>query len=363
MVLSKENSTLFSLLRHAIWQNRDEELINFDLTTPEWQRLIENAAGMGVLAIAFDTLPKGDALPGLSKELMIRWGLSVQRFEDRNRRQREALRELIDTFRENRIEVLLLKGLGLAENYPLPAHRECGDLDIYLFGDYEKGNQVIEALGIEVDRGYSKHSTFFFKGIPVENHLSFLDAGFSQTNKNLEAHLHRILNEQGYKTIMIDDIAVRIPTPDFTSLFLTRHNITHFFASGLVLRHLCDLSLFFSRNADAIDFEVLYKILAQESQLELFSSFIDLAQQYLGMPVDSIPVLTPEESTSNKILLDILDNSYRKISSEDRTEWGVLKRKAIGAMHLFQSKWKYDLAEDGVFYRRLMGSLKAAFNI
>ncbi|HEY5509954.1 MAG TPA: nucleotidyltransferase family protein, partial [Prolixibacteraceae bacterium] len=208
MVLSKENSTLFSLLRHAIWQNREEERIDFDLTTQEWQRLIENAASMGVLAIAFDALPKGEAFPGLSKELMIRWGLSVQRLEDRNRRQREALRELIDTFRENQIAVLLLKGLGLAENYPLPAHRECGDLDIYLFGDYEKGNQVIEALGIEVDKECSKHSSFFFKGIHVENHLSFLNLDLSETNINLEVHLHRILKEQGYETIMIDDITV-----------------------------------------------------------------------------------------------------------------------------------------------------------
>ena len=363
MVLSKENSTLFSLLRHAIWRNRDGERMDFDLTTQEWQRLIENAASMGVLAIAFDALPKGEALPGLSKELMIRWGLSVQRLDDRNRRQREALRELINTFRENQIEVLLLKGLGLAENYPLPAHRECGDLDIYLFGDYEKGNQVIEALGIEVNKEGTKHSHFFFKGIPVENHLSFLDVSFSQTNKNLEAHLHRILKEQGYETMMIDDIAVRIPPPDFTSLFLTRHNITHFLASGLVLRHFCDLSLFFSRNAYAINFEVFYKILAQESQLKLFSSFIDLAQQYLGMPVDSIPVLTPMESASIKIFLDTINNSNRKIETEERLKWRILKRKVVGAMHLFRSKWKYDLAEDGVFYRRLMGSFKAAFNI
>jgi len=270
MVLSKENSTLFSFLRHALWQNRDGEQIDFDLTTQEWQRLIENAASMGVLAIAFDALPKGEALPGLSKELIIRWGLSVQRFEDRNRRQREALKELIAHFRKNRIEVLLLKGLGLAENYPLPAHRECGDLDIYLFGDYEKGNQVIEALGIEVNRESSKHSSFFFKGIPVENHLSFLDVDFSQTDKNLEVHLNRILKEQGYETIMIDDITVRIPTPDFTSLFLTRHNITHFLGSGLVLRHFCDMALFFSRNAGRINFESFRKIITEEHQFNLF---------------------------------------------------------------------------------------------
>jgi hypothetical protein len=359
MVLSKENSTLFSLLRHALWQNRDGEQIDFDLTTLEWQRLIENAASMGVLAVAFDALPKGEALPGLTKELMIRWGLSVQRFEDRNRRQRVALRELIAYFRENQIEVLLLKGLGLAENYPFPAHRECGDLDIYLFGDYEKGNQVIEALGIEVDKEGTKHSHFFFKGIPVENHLSFLDVGSSQSNKKLEVHLHRILKEQGYETIMIDDIAVRIPTPDFTSLFLTRHNITHFLSSGLVLRHFCDMALFFSRNADRINFTSFRKIITEEKQFNLFSSFTQLAHLYLGMPDIPLPVPDGCETLTERVLYDTLNNEFRKINMEELLKWWVPKRKLFSAIILFHSKWKYDLIDKWGFYHRLVLSFKA----
>lgn len=361
MILSKENSTLFSLLRYSIWQNRDEEQIDFDLTTQEWQRLIENAARMGVLAIAFDALPKGEALPGLSKELMIRWGLSVQRFEDRNRRQREALRELIAIFRENHIEVLLLKGLGLAENYPLPAHRECGDLDIYLFGDYEKGNQVIEDLGIEVDKEGPKHSHFFFKGIPVENHLSFLDVGSSQTNKNLELHLHGILEEQGYETIRFDDIAVRIPTPDFTSLFLTRHNITHFVASGLVLRHFCDMALFFSRNAGRINLESFRKIITEENQFSYFSSFTQLAHVYLGMSDTPLPVSDKHKALAERVLFDTLNNKYRNVNKEERMNWSVPKRKMIGALHLFHSKWKLDLVGKWEFYHRLAQSFKALF--
>jgi len=361
MVLSKENSTLLSLLRYSIWQNRDEELIDFDLTTQEWKRLIENAASMGVLAIAFDALPKGKALPGLSKELMIRWGLSVERFEDRNRRQREALKELIATFRENQIEVLLLKGLGLAENYPLPAHRECGDLDIYLFGDYEKGNQVIEALGIEVDKTDPKHSLFFFKGIPVENHLSFLNLDRSETNRNLEAHLLSILKEQGYETIMIDDITVCIPTPDFNCLFLTRHNIYHFLKSGLVLRHFCDMALFFSRNSGRIDFESFRKIITEEYKFSLFSSFTQLAHVYLGMPGTSLPVSDKYKVLAEKVLYDTLNNKYKNVGEEKRMKWPFPKRKLMGAINLVNMKWKFDLVGKWEFYHRLAKKFKASF--
>ena len=361
MVLSRENSTLFSLLSQSIWQNRYEAGIDFNLTTQEWQKLIEIAASMGVLANAFDALPKSETLPGLSKELMIRWGLSVQRFEDRNRQQREALRELINTFRENQIEVLLLKGLGLAENYPLPAHRECGDLDIYLFGDYEKGNQIIESLVIKVGRVHAKHSYFFFKGIPVENHISFLDVDLTQTDKNLEVHLHRILKEQGYETIMIDDITVRIPTPDFTSLFLVRHNITHFLASGLVLRHFCDMALFFSNNAWRINFESFRKIILEEQQFILFSSFIQLAHIYLGMQDTPLPFPDKCETITEKILYDTLNNEFRKINLKERVTWWVPKRKVITAINLVQTKWRYDLIGKWEFYHRLLRSFKTLY--
>ena len=132
------------------------------LTSQEWQSLIDCAARQGVMALAFDALPGREAMPGLTKELFIRWGLSAKRIEDRNRRQVDALKELIAAFRKEGIELLLLKGLGLSEIYLWPAHRECGDLDIYLFGDYEKGNRLIESIGIEVDRKDNKHS-FFLK--------------------------------------------------------------------------------------------------------------------------------------------------------------------------------------------------------
>lgn len=367
MQQTPEQQILFHLIKAALWPAQNNTALPPVFDQVNWNQIITFAARQGVSGLSLDGFTRGERnteiLPALPKAEQIRWELSVKHLEARHKRQRESLKELVTLFRDNGMELLLLKGIGVASNYPVPSHRESGDLDIFLYDNHEKGNQLIESLGIPVNRDYSKHSTFFFNGTPVENHLSFLDVEHSQTNKNLEWHLQKILSAQGHQTMYIDEVEVRISSPDFTAIFLTRHDITHFLASGLVLRHLCDLSLFFSRNASSINFMLFYKILEQESQLKLFASFIDLAQKYLGMPVGSIPGLKPEESTSDKIFLDTLNNSYRKIGAVERSEWGVLKRKAVGVMHLFRSKWKYDLAEDGIFYQRLIGSLKAAINI
>ena len=359
-----EQQLLFNLIKTALWPAQNNVLLPAGSGLVNWDEIISLAARQGVLGVSHDGFANAistEMLPALPKAQQIRWELSVKYLEARHKRQRAALKELVTLFRDNGMEILLLKGIGLAANYPVPSHRECGDLDIFLYGDYERGNQLIESLGIAVNKEGSKHSTFFFQGTPVENHLSLLDIEHSQTNRNIELRLREILAAQGHQTIYLDEVEVRIPAPDFTAIFLTRHDITHFLASGLVLRHLCDLSLFFSRNASSINFELFYKILEEESQIKLFSSFIELAQRYIGMPLDSIPVLMPEGSTSNRIFQDTLNNSFRKISTEERLKWWVLKRKAIWAIHLFNSKWKYNLAEDGIFYQRVMESLRSAF--
>lgn len=363
MILSNECKALFSHISCAIWQKNELAVSEINLTTSEWQGLIDLAVRQGVLAIAYDALPKGKSIPGLTKELHIRLGLSVQRMEDRNRRQREALKELVGLFRSEGIEILLLKGLGLSENYPQPNHRECGDLDIFLFGNYEKGNKMIENLGIEVNREGTKHSTFFFRGIPVENHLSFLEVVSSKTNVNLEAHLTRILKDQDFSAIFIDEVEIRIPTPDFTAIFLTRHDSTHFMASGLVLRHFCDLALFFTRNAASINFQHILQIIKEESQLELLTSFLDLAQKHLGMSTNVVPALIPNEKISDQVFQDTMNNPIRRKGIDELLKMWVPKRKAISAIHLYKSKWKYDLAEKGMFWQRFVFSLKAAFSL
>jgi len=334
------------------------------ITQVNWEEIISFASRQGVLGVSFDGFSGvkkcTDLLPVLPKAQQIRWELSVKSLEARNKRQREVIKELVALFKGNGIEVLLLKGIGLSENYPIPSHRECGDIDIYLYGDYEKGNQIMEALGIVVDKQGTKHDNFFFKGIPVENHKTFLDLTSGKINQRLEEHLHKILTEQGFDTFRIDETEVRIPTPDFTAIFLTRHDITHFIASGLVLRYLCDLGLFFTRNASLINFSQFFKILEETSQLGLFSAFMNLAQKYLGMPANSIPALPCDENLSNKILQYTI-NIPKKITTEDLANWWIVRRKVVGALNLFRSKWKYDLMDKGLFYRRLSLSVQRAF--
>ena len=367
MDFSHEQNTLLSLIKTSLCFHNNREAF---LDIPEdldWNSLVNLAARQGVLCVARDGLVQTEQcggisrinqIPGLSRELLIRWELSVQKLEARNKRQRAVIKELVALFRENGIEMLLLKGIGLSELYPKSNHRECGDIDIFLFGDYEKGNKVIEELGIEVEKDGSKHSKFYYKGVPVENHKTFLNVEYTQTDKNLEKHLHKVLREQGFDTIMIGDTQVRIPTPDFTSIFLSRHDITHFVASGLVLRHFCDLALFFERNRARIDSANFEKVMRENGQYNLICSFLAIGHKYLGMPKESFPEFSIDQqqvaTLANRVLEDTFYNKYRSIDKKEIETMWVPRRKLLGVKQLFRSKWKYDLMENGLFFKSLI---------
>ena len=83
------------------------------------------------------------------------------------------------------IRTVQLKGVGLSALYPVPSHREGGDLDIYTFSaDASKltdgqanalADELMRRQGIDVKMRSYKHSNFRYRDVPVESHKCFLN--------------------------------------------------------------------------------------------------------------------------------------------------------------------------------------------
>lgn len=454
MLLSSDYQILIQLIQREIWpgssigtkvhhdqavMQQDKNIVRLlsDCTTEGWTQMFKMAARQGLLAIAWDAVEKlqaehGSLCRGLSRETKIRWALSIKHIEEVHLRQREALKELAGIFAESGMRVMVLKGLGLAEMYPRPEHRECGDLDIYLScipdnvgGDktdnvgggssdsFKKGNELMRKMGIAVEYDGTKHSKFYYKGIPVENHKNFLNVTTTRVDKDLERELMRMLQEQKCGSLDLGGITVDVPPPDFQMIFLTRHAITHFLASGLVLRHLYDFGIFYSAHAQEVDLDRIEKIFKRESQHKLYRAFLDVLQIYLGMPARKIKAgsskddkalrahvhgidnqavdeieqraneekqlvgqvqgndnqeversrqrTKEEERLAARVLDDIIRNpagGSHKVRLEDM--W-VPKRKFIGAVRLFRFRWKYQLVEKNAFGNRFWRAIGHCF--
>ena len=126
---------LFALLRKALHPEREEpKLRSLQL---DWPALYRLAANQGVLALAWDGVERAVAAGDLVQEqlpdrmLKIKWALAVEAIEKRHKRQLACVQRMDEVLHEARESVMLFKGVSLAQFYPVPHHRECGDIDIY----------------------------------------------------------------------------------------------------------------------------------------------------------------------------------------------------------------------------------------
>lgn len=389
---------LISLVKSVIWPDYihgAESLLLSDkqidahlkmLSAEGWDRLFKQATEQGLLAIVWDALQKRSSkagavwenpCQGIPRPLRIGWELSVRHIEEVYRLQRQVLKELAEIFNKEGLQVMLLKGLGLASLYPRPEHRESGDLDIYLYGGFEKGNKLIEDLGIKVEYDGKKHSKFYYKGIPIENHRNFLNVDYTKVDKVLEEHLLQILEEQKSRTegsddnsyakelteMEIDGITVMIPSVDFQFLFLVRHMIRHFMSTRIVLRHLYDFGIFLTKYANQIDFSRLELILKETDQYVLYKDFIDIAHIYLGMPELEREggSMVQRQLLAQRIMRDVLENPVNpKYLNKVAAMWMPV-RKYYGVIRFFRSKWKYDLTGKDAFRNNFWGAIRNVF--
>ena len=117
----------------------------------DWQEVINLSFDQGVATIAVDGLQKLlEENPNLEleldkeelEELKYDWFGSTLQAEENYRKYVKAITSLVRTYSDNGIETMILKGYGLSLNYPIPAHRPTGDIDVYL-SDWKKGDDVI----------------------------------------------------------------------------------------------------------------------------------------------------------------------------------------------------------------------------
>ena len=149
----KESSvnTLFQLLRSALGSQSAEGLPS-DI---DWKEVIDLSFEQGVAAIAVDglgfahdndddNLNQESLEPALDspelEDVKYEWFGAVFLCEEDYQGYLAKLQELMGLYRSEGIRAMVLKGYGLGLNYPIPAHRPTGDVDVYLINDDDNDN-------------------------------------------------------------------------------------------------------------------------------------------------------------------------------------------------------------------------------
>ena len=307
--LNTSEQMLLALLRASLHQREVETDAFQSASADDWKQCYQLAARQGVMALAWDgiiSLPQAIQPP---KGLKLTWAMAVEQYEKKYAHYCEAIAELSAYYQSHGIATVQMKGVGFSACYPIPAHREGGDIDIYTYSadctrmsDAEANglaDKLMEEQGIEVDMHSYKHSNFYYKGIPIENHKSFLNVKHYEVALQVEALLKKVLNPQPTELL---DGACRIwtPSPVFNTLFLAFHASQHY-GSGLALHHLCDWAILIKRYGLQLPEE-----LKDKGFREAIAAFTCLCNRYLGTDVK----IAGGEALADEMMSEILHPKF-----------------------------------------------------
>lgn len=301
---------LLSLLKCGL--NGDTK-VNAELfkgrTDEDWVRMYNLGHDNAVTPILLEGLEKSPEInaPKEVIEAMQETDMYAKRY---HMKQERVLGEVMNISAKKGIDVVPIKGIGFSLNYPNPQRRFGGDIDVFTFKhgtDFSEPennmtnvfDEIFEKRGIDVKKTNPKHSEFEYRGMPIENHRTFVDV------KNRYLHVPDALKINNYllkhlkPTEQTLPMGTKILTPskEFNTVFLAYHSMTHFIGSGINFHHLADWAVHIKKNGLKVPEEI------KGTSVERFMyAMTNLSNKYLGTKVKAPEDKKLENAIFNKMV-------------------------------------------------------------
>lgn len=329
---------LFNLLRVAFDSERDC-LLRGDI---DWQKLVNLAFAQGVAAIAVDGLQRlYESCSNLELELdspeledlKYKWFGSCLNAEQNYAKHLGVIEKLALLYNGQFILMFLMKGYGLSLNYPIPNHRTSGDIDIYLYGDGSKGDQLVKkGFNCGVKQNEDKHSVFSVEGISVENHACFVNDTVHPSLKGLNEFF--VAEAENGVEHQIGKARVFLPSVMFNALFLPFHCGGHFVHGEASIRQLCDWACFVCRYGTEVDWDAVRELAKRYGFLKFYRCLNGIVREHLGVPAECLPDWPRDKKLELRVLNEILTppKSCTTLASK--------------VLRYFSSGWKYRMVHN-----------------
>ncbi len=331
--ISNIRNVLFSATKSSLFGYPLELELYRGLSVKEWHDLYDMAKSQGVAAVVWDAVAQLPIEYHPPRQLKMKWIAITSNIETNYDIQLSNSTRLAEEFHKVGIDTFVLKGIALSKYYPIPQHRECGDLDCFLGSNYELGNIIAEKLGAKVNRDYYRHSNFKYRQLTVENHQFCLPIRGNREMKETELHLWQLLCRSSNN--YIDNTQLIAPPADFNAIFLTYHSMTHFLTEGIKLRNICDWALLLKAEQNNIDWKEFYQICNKLNYTRIANILTYISTQYLGLTLENNDIST--ESKEHELVLNDLfeqNNIFNK-------GYSVWKSRFMTIKNRFRANWKY----------------------
>ena len=302
--------------------------------------LAEEQSVVGLVAAGVEHVTDGRP----AKKDVLQFIGRVTQLEQRNQAMNYFIGVLVDKMREAGIYTVLVKGQGVAQCYERPLWRACGDVDLYLDAEnYQKAKAFLTLLAEHVDGEDASrlHLGMTIDPWVVELHGTMDTEISKRINSGLAAIQRDVFENNGVRIWKNDAVDVPLPSPDNDVFIIFTHFIDHFYVGGVGLRQICDWCRLLWTYRTEIDRNLLEARLKEMGLNEEWKAFAVFAVEYLGMPVEAMPLYEKSEKYRRKArkICDLVieignfghnkDESYRakagRVKSFFITFWRRLK--------------------------------------
>ena len=307
--MERHEEVFFSLLRNAFWGTPVEIPEGF----ADWGKVARTAKIQSALGVVGDImLSESCSAYAISQELRTRIKSFIMANIMTHGKLNSVLVNVVSQLSAAGIRPVLLKGQGLAQYYPKPELRQCGDIDLYVgLERYADSYDVVKPLATQIDDRKAlevgKHYDFFVGKVAVEMHRYSDRYPTSRLDRIYQEVSLRGLNEN-LVPLVFSSQEVYTPSDEYNAFYIFSHLFHHFLINGLGARQLCDWMLFLRSRSSHIDMQSLKTTLERLDMLKPWQAFGCVLVKYFGMPADSFPFYdAAQEGKAAKIVKRLLN--------------------------------------------------------
>lgn len=296
---NKSINAFFALVRAGLWEKSVQLLPYGEIDFEDIERFSEEQSVVGLVAAGFEHV---DDIKFDKKDLLQFIGQTLQ-LEQKNQAMNYFIGVLVDKMREDGINTILVKGQGVAQCYARPLWRSCGDVDFFLSDEYyEKAKKYLTPLAntIEDEHIRERHIGMTIDPWVVELHGRL----YSGLSPYIERELDDVYQDSFFRGSvrywMNDDSQVFLLSVENDVFYVFTHILQHFYKGGIGLRQICDWCRLLWTYKGVFNLSKLEKRLARAKLLTEWKAFGAFAVEYLGMPIDALPLYSSDDKWKRK---------------------------------------------------------------
>ena len=295
--MPNNTKAFLELVRAGLWEKEVRLLSHGEVDCKEVMRLAEEQSVVGLVAAGIDRIidSREDEL-AIPLDMKLQFIGQTMQIEQRNRTMNAFIENLYGRMQKIGLYSILMKGQGIAQCYERPLWRTAGDIDLLFNGHtYDKAKEYFDDLGqiSESELHLKKHITYTVNGWDVELHGTMRGELGRRIEKGIDDAQRDIFNGGNVRLWYNGNISVFLPSADNDVIFIFTHILQHFFRGGIGLRQICDWCRLLWTYRSELDLQELESRIRKMGLLSEWKAFAAFVVEYLGMPVEAMPMYSP----------------------------------------------------------------------